>query len=435
MRSWLLRIYRFIKRPWVAVSLLLLAAACVVGTPQVRAWYHLSAGRTALESFHSGKALDHLNRCLGTWPSSVEARLLAARAARRVGLLEVAARHVDECRKRAGAEQSGQIALEWALLRATIGDLTPVEEHLQARAQKYPAEAPLIWEALAEGYRRMCRIHEALMCLDHWLALESNNAQAVYMRGVIYRQIGAVNRAAQDYSLAVEIDPERNDVRWLLAQALVQLARYQEALEQLEILRPKAPDLPDLLVYTARCNFHLGHKEKANELLEAVLEAHPDHGLALMDRGRQLLAENKPREAEPWLKKSVQALPYHYEATFALSQSLLQQGKTDEGNAQLTHARRLNDRLERLIEIEAKEMPRRPFDPALHCELGILLIGLGQKESGYTWLKNALQLEPHNPAAHSALADYYQHKGDTTQADFHRQEAEKTPPPQRAEKR
>ncbi len=425
MRLWLMRMYRLITRPWVVVVVLVLAVAIAVAAPHVWAWYHLSAGRSALDNYYSGKALDHLNRCLKVWRSSLDARLLAARAARRAGLFDVAAEHIDECRKSGRPEESDRIALEWALLRAALGHLSAVEDQLRARAEKNPSEAPLIWEALAEGYRRMCRIHDALVCLGHWLAQEPNCVQAIYLRGVSHRQLGAVNRAAQDYRLAVQLDPERDDVRWLLAQALVQLSRHEEALQHLETLRPKAPDHTDLQVYAARCQFYLGQKDTALNAVAAVLKAHPNHGLALMDRGRMALAEGQPAEAEAWLRQSVQALPYHYEAAFALSQALQRQGKTDEARAQLLRARQLNDRLERLVEIEGKEMSRRPFDPALHCELGTVMIGLGQKESGIAFLRSALQLDPHNRAAHAALADYFQEQGDTAQAAFHRQEAEK----------
>ncbi len=77
-----------------------------------------------------------------------------------------------------------------------MGELAAVEEPLQARVLSRPAEAPLIWEALSAGYRRTCRMPDAVVCLNTWLHFDPDNVHAYFLRGEIYRQVGAIGRGA-----------------------------------------------------------------------------------------------------------------------------------------------------------------------------------------------------------------------------------------------
>ena len=100
------------------------------------------------------------------------------------------------------------------------------------------------------------------------------------------------------------------------------------------------------------------------------------------------------------------------------------QGRDAEAKKQLALAQQLQNRSERVNQIETREMTLRPSDAALHAELGELLIGLGRHDSGERWLQSSLQLDPQLPAAHAALARYYEKRGDTARAAYHRERAE-----------
>ena len=84
----------------------------------------------------------------------------------------------------------------------------------------------------------------------------------------------------------------------------------------------------------------------------------------------------------------------------------------------------MKERLERLAEISTRQMSARPHDPALHCELGTLLLGLGHRELGERWLLSALKQDGHYRPAHVVLADYYRVKGDAEKAEYHRRQAQ-----------
>jgi len=65
----------------------------------------------------------------------------------------------------------------------------------------------------------------------------------------------------------------------------------------------------------------------------------------------------------------------------------------------------------------------RPNDPALHVEMGTLLLALGHKKVGLQWLENAVTLKPDFAPAHAALAEYYRSQGETEKAAEHERQA------------
>lgn len=420
------------RRFWlVLLILIVLGGTLWLGGRHLWAWYHFRAAQSDLEQYHSAEALAHLKSCLSVWPTSAPTNLLACRAARRTGDFEQARRYLQECQRLEG-DPSAESTLEEALLHATMGDLDRVEAYLEGWVEKNPTQAPLVWEALAEGYLRMYRIRDALSCLDRWLEEQPKNVQAHFLRGNVWRHVRSLRRAVPSYRRVVQLDPERLDARRWLAFCLMEIGQFDEAVTHLDTLRRHQPDDPDLPVRLARCQSKLGKIDRARRLLTGVLARHPNHGLALRTRGQVALMEQQPAEAERWLRRAVRVLPYDYESHYALGQALAQQGKKTAAKAQSKTTEDLKKRQERLGEIKSHDMTMRPHDPALHCELGMLLLSVGYPEVGVRWLHSALHQDPHYGPAHAALADYYAAHGNADQAAYHRRQAENAPAPKPA---
>jgi tetratricopeptide (TPR) repeat protein len=398
---------------------LLLAAA----SPFLWAGYHWYAGRSALKRYHAAEARAHLDACLRVWPwsRSPSVHRLAARAARRDGDLAEARRRLHECQDALG-DQSPETVLEWALLHASAGDLDSVEEHLKSQGRQDTSRIPIILEALIEGYLRMSRVLDALRAAEEWLTYEPDNVQALYLRGNIHRQVGAAQKCIPDYRRVVELDPDHQEARARLAAALLEIGRYEEAAQQLEIVRRRRPDDPLILARLALCRYWLGHAEEATALLDHVLARNPEHGLALFTRGQIALLSGQLPEAEEWLRQAVRALPNDYKAHYALWDCLRQEKKTEEAEVERTRMEKLKDLRQRQGEILTHLMSQRPSDPALHYELGTLYLQLGQPDVAEGWLHSALHLDERYVPALEALADFYQQRGDE-RAEEYRQRA------------
>jgi uncharacterized protein HemY len=105
---------------------------------------------------------------------------------------------------------------------------------------------------------------------------------------------------------------------------------------------------------------------------------------------------------------------------------LRQQGKIEEAEAEEAYANQLKERWARYEEVTLHQMPQRRDDPALHCELGKLMLQLGMFETGKNWLLSALRLEEHYVPALTALADFYEKQGDAALAEEYRRQAQQS---------
>ena len=218
-------------------------------------------------------------------------------------------------------------------------------------------------------------------------------------------------------------DAANDEARRHLAHCLVQVGRYQEAAQHLQILLGKTPGDPLLSTLLARAVSISASATRPADCSMMFCVHTPITPRPCAERGRIALAAEKYADAENWLRQALRVLPYDYEANWGLNQALLGQGKTAEAKPQLAKVQQLKNANARIHEIQTHEMDLHPNDAALQGELGDLLAQTGQRDIGERWLLHALQLDPRLPAVHAALARLYDEKGDVDKAEEHRREA------------
>jgi tetratricopeptide (TPR) repeat protein len=389
--------------------------------PQIRGWYHLHAGRAALERYHSREALEHLQASLQVWPGDAQVLLAAARAARRLGEFERASAYLDRCADKAHLGED--VALERVLLRAARGDLDGVRPYCLALIEQGHPASSLIREALVHGYVHAYRIQEAAVHLKHWRQREPNNPQALFVEGVMQSQMLNHAGAAEAFRQALAQDPDHDAARLALLAVLLQdLSQPAEALPHAEYLRRRMPTNWTVKVRLASCLARLERAAQAEQLLDEVLAEQPRFGLALVERGKLAMHARQLERAEALLRAACAQLadyPAHYQLFLCLGQ----QGKTAEAREVLKRVDQLKEDLRRLHEIAFEKMPRAPHDAALHRELGDILLRTGGVEEGLRWLHSALREDPKHAPAHASLADYYEAIGQLGRADRHRSQA------------
>jgi tetratricopeptide (TPR) repeat protein len=413
-----------IARRWrTLLALAIVSALAVPAAYYLWGWWHWAQARSALERYHNDAAQQHLRVCLQVWPDNLPIQLLLARATRRQGEFAAADEYLRACEQHAPPVPD-DVVLERALLRASAGDLPEqVEEYLLTRADRDPTVAPLIWEALAAGYTRVYRVREAFVCLDRWQLRDPENIQARLLRANTWRQIKQLPKAAPEYERVVELDPELNEARYGLAIAQLDMGRYADARGHLDYLHKHGMTRPDVLIYMARCDKGLGQFSQARKTLDAVLADEPTNGLALRARGELELAAGLPESAESWLRQAAEVLPHDYMTQWLYYQTLVQQNKAAQASAQQRRVDDLKERVERLNDITANKMSKRPHDPALHQEMADVCASLGQPDVAAVWWNSALSQDPAYVPAHRALAEHYRQRGDAERAAYHRQQA------------
>ena len=404
----------------LGVAVIALGVAGYVAGPHLWASYHLRAGTRELDRHHPRAAYAHLDRVLRIWPESAEAHRLAARAARRDGDLDAAQRHLVEC-QRLEKRPTEETLLEWAMFRAACGNLAEVQTFLHDKIQAGDPRSGLIYEALIEGYLRVYQIYAALGGLREWLEKEPNHPVALSLRGRTFQRVHSYSKAVDDFRRVIEIDAERDDDRYRLADCLLEVGQPEEAGRHLEMLRVRRPQDDQVLIRLAFAWHQTGRSGESLEVLDALLARAPDNVLALSAHAQIDFQLGRIAAAESYARRALALDPYDRQAHFTLYQALAQQpGREEEAKLQQAQVRQLEVHLNRLLEVTNRLIPQRPKDPELHCELGTLLRSLGRKELALGWYESALKLDPNHPGTHRALADYYTETGDPQKAAQHR---------------
>jgi predicted Zn-dependent protease len=407
------------------VRLLLVLAVLGVGgwmlASRFVGWYHLHAGKAALDADHCDVAFAELQLALAAWPDDAEVQFLTARAARRSGAFGAADQLLTQCE--AAPALAEAVVLERVLLRASRGEVDEVASFCRSQLEQNHPETPLILEALAQGYTTALRYPDASNSIERWLEQSPNHPHALYLKGRLQAYAGNQHEAVGLLARVVELDPERDDARLQLAALYLDLGEAREAQPHLEWLRRRQPDHLLVQVRMARCLDFLGRQEEARQLLDDVLARQPAMVAALVERGKFAVRTRELDSAERFLQGACKRDPGNYEAHYQLMQCYRGQGKRKEADAALEKMNRIKQDSSRLREIAAIALSLRPRDPDLHAEVGEILMRLGVPEQGQRWLESALQFDPHHAAATQGLARYYQSLGQTSKAEHYRQSA------------
>jgi serine/threonine-protein kinase len=103
-----------------------------------------------------------------------------------------------------------------------------------------------------------------------------NDASVHFARGVLARLDGDYNKALRSLDRMARLNPaERVVVSYNRARLLTYLARYDEAIAELDAGAAVEPDHPLIKTFRARALYYRGEPVKAAEILEQVLEQQP----------------------------------------------------------------------------------------------------------------------------------------------------------------
>jgi len=369
--------------------------------------YHFGAAQAAYERFDLEQARSELDRCLRLWPRSYRAHLLAARTARRLHADDQAEQHLAACELLEG--DTAAVGLESVLLQAQRGRLATSEEHLQQLIAADGPDCPLILEALAEGYFKLFQSPRALEALEQLLERQPANHLAYLLRGKVWEFLKQEEFALSDYERAVELMPKSDEARLRLAAMLTQVGKIREAAAHFDCLRKRQPDNLIVAVGLAHCLHDLADLDEAQQILDSVLAAHPDHVPALVERGRIAIRRAELDNAEAWLQKAVKLAPLDSEAHLVLYGCLQAERKREDADRVLAVLKKLNTNNSRLETLMSKVL-ETPRDLSLHGEIGSLLLQSGRVEEGVRWLERALRQDPGNARARAALLEHDRRK-------------------------
>ncbi|HLJ93551.1 MAG TPA: tetratricopeptide repeat protein [Gemmataceae bacterium] len=400
--------------------LVLLSVGTALLVPYAWSRSCLAIAEQALRRQDLESARQYLQRCLQIWPSSPRAHFLATQTARRLDSCAEAEHYLVDYERRYGETEESR--LEWLLLGVQQGDLAGELSYLQSLVDAKHSSTPLILEAMAKGYLRVARWASMLVCLNGLLQSEPTNPRALLLRGKRSEGIHDLERAARDFEHVLELVPDCSEARLRLAETLHQQGRVREAVAHFEMLHQQDPTNRAVLLGLARCRFEAHELDQAGEFLDTLLAARPDDVDALVERGRLAMSRRRRNEAEPHLTRAVALAPWHREAFRLLQNCLEASGKNTL--AETCQARRdalqASDRQAGQLWLRYHGSPR---DAAVRFEVAMWALHNGHEPEGLGWLFRTLLIDPRHPAAHAALADYFERSGQPKRCALHRRQA------------
>jgi len=294
--------------------------------------------------------------------------------------------------------------LEWALLRAETGSFPDLEKQLKAWIDGGHAQSNLIMETLVASLVGEGRYRTAGSYLMQWLKSEPDNAVAHFWLGMAREKVGNLDLAREAYSKCLELEPERVDARERLVLLCLFAADIVAARPHLKELKRTAPDRPKVWLLLAVMKMHEGQLEDAERLFARVLETHPNHAIALYQRGIVAMRKGRPAEQEQWLRRALTLEPDLNAARYALYQCLVgQPGRREEATAELAAYKKSLPRAERLVHL-LDELESQPMNLALLLEAGELLLDRRELALARQLLHRVLSLQPGHEKARELLA-------------------------------
>jgi serine/threonine protein kinase/tetratricopeptide (TPR) repeat protein len=140
-----------------------------------------------------------------------------------------------------------------------------------------------------------------------------NDASVHFVRAVLARLDGEYDKALRSLDRMARLNPaERVVVSYNRARLLTYQARYDEALAELDAGAAMEPDHPLIRTFRARALYYRGEPVKAAEILEQVLEQHPQ-----LDGIRPIYAT------------FLSALGWHEEAREQITEEVIKTADTD----------------------------------------------------------------------------------------------------------
>jgi Flp pilus assembly protein TadD/peroxiredoxin len=133
---------------------------------------------------------------------------------------------------------------------------------------------------LGNLYRRQGNFGEAEKLLNRAHEIEPDDAEVNYNLGMLYARQGQSKNALQYLERAVSLRPDYPDALNNLGVLFVQAERYPEAEQRFATCIQVAPNFDQAYLNLARLYVIMNDKEKAREVLLALLRQQPQHKMA-----------------------------------------------------------------------------------------------------------------------------------------------------------
>lgn len=262
----------------------------------------------------------------------------------------------------------------------------------------------------------------ALTAAQQVPSADAQQLDELLARGLVAHKAGDLVGAVQNYQVALQIAPDRPDIRSNLGAALVGLGRYTEGIEEYRKALAAGDD-PQIRLNLALALYKAGKPQEAVPEFQQVLQKDAANKQATLLLADCLLQLERDREVMDLLTPREADFPDDLAYAYLLGTALLRQGEIEKGQVLIDRIFKRGESAEGHLLMGLAHLNRRDFQSAvpefakaveLNPELptaqalyGRALLGSGDREKAMRAYRTALEQDPDNFDANLQLGTLY----------------------------
>ncbi|QDV52358.1 tetratricopeptide repeat protein [Gimesia fumaroli] len=373
-----------------------------------------------LQSRDAEQALSWISQAYQADTQNPETLLILARAYRRAHEVEPAIKTLKQLFKVAGPSE--ELHREQWLVEAQVGDVSNLEKHLADMLIDPKGNAQDICETFVNSCVLNYRFHDAMRIIEVWQADFPNDPLPHYYLGRILEHQGDWEKAAREFSTALEVSPGHIPSAYNLARVNLSHNQVDAALDNYRLCTKYQKEHAAALVGIARCLRMKQDSQAARATLKTAQQvpesqrlkdfravgdpAYVARNAILLELGQLELTSGNYKAAVAYLEDAIEQNPKDRKARLALADAYRGSGELEKAEQQIQIVQKTQQAIKRLD--ECFDLLQKDLENAdLRAEIGQIFLEHISENQGVVWLKNALYYDPRHQRARQALEEYY----------------------------